>query len=197
MCAPHQLPSCRPASCTAPYRGCQALKEMIFLPLVYPELFERFHIAPPRGVLFYGPPGQSAAGGFAERPQGGRWRPTCISALRAAKALAWAACPTRIYRPPVHALTSPPHLLAGTGKTLVARALAAHASRAGKKVSPSSPPSPARACCQHKALRICSILTCSSLSFAEHAPVFILSRLRDCCAQPTPARLVHGEALPS
>ncbi|KAK9811900.1 hypothetical protein WJX72_012131 [[Myrmecia] bisecta] len=35
----------------------KALKEMIFLPLVYPELFERFHIAPPRGVLFYGPPG--------------------------------------------------------------------------------------------------------------------------------------------
>jgi len=31
---------------------------MIFLPLVYPELFERFHIAPPRGVLFYGPPGE-------------------------------------------------------------------------------------------------------------------------------------------
>lgn len=35
----------------------KALKEMVFLPLVYPELFERFHIAPPRGVLFYGPPG--------------------------------------------------------------------------------------------------------------------------------------------
>ncbi len=31
---------------------------MIFLPLVYPELFERFHITPPRGVLFYGPPGE-------------------------------------------------------------------------------------------------------------------------------------------
>jgi SpoVK/Ycf46/Vps4 family AAA+-type ATPase len=30
---------------------------MVFLPLVYPELFERFHISPPRGVLFYGPPG--------------------------------------------------------------------------------------------------------------------------------------------
>jgi ATP-dependent 26S proteasome regulatory subunit len=30
---------------------------MVFLPLVYPELFERFHIVPPRGVLFYGPPG--------------------------------------------------------------------------------------------------------------------------------------------
>jgi len=35
----------------------RALKEMIFLPLVYPELFERFKITPPRGVLFYGPPG--------------------------------------------------------------------------------------------------------------------------------------------
>ena len=34
------------------------LKEMIFLPLTYPELFERFHITPPRGMLFYGPPGQ-------------------------------------------------------------------------------------------------------------------------------------------
>lgn len=38
----------------------KALKEMVFLPLVYPELFERFHITPPRGVLFYGPPGMSA-----------------------------------------------------------------------------------------------------------------------------------------
>lgn len=36
----------------------KALKEMVFLPLVYPELFERFHLSPPRGVLFYGPPGQ-------------------------------------------------------------------------------------------------------------------------------------------
>lgn len=34
-----------------------ALKEMVFLPLVYPELFERFALTPPRGVLFYGPPG--------------------------------------------------------------------------------------------------------------------------------------------
>ena len=37
---------------------------MIFLPLVYPELFERFHIAPPRGVLFYGPPGALGRKGF-------------------------------------------------------------------------------------------------------------------------------------
>ncbi|WIA11343.1 hypothetical protein OEZ85_011465 [Tetradesmus obliquus] len=34
-----------------------ALKEMIFLPLLYPELFEKFGVQPPRGVLFHGPPG--------------------------------------------------------------------------------------------------------------------------------------------
>lgn len=33
------------------------LKEMVMLPLLYPELFQRFHITPPRGVLFHGPPG--------------------------------------------------------------------------------------------------------------------------------------------
>ena len=33
------------------------LKEMVAFPLMYPEVFEKFKIAPPRGVLFYGPPG--------------------------------------------------------------------------------------------------------------------------------------------
>ncbi|KAL1965961.1 hypothetical protein VTN77DRAFT_4901 [Rasamsonia byssochlamydoides] len=33
------------------------LKEMVLLPLLYPEIFQRFHIIPPRGVLFHGPPG--------------------------------------------------------------------------------------------------------------------------------------------
>ncbi|KAH8433643.1 chromatin segregase YTA7 [Aspergillus melleus] len=33
------------------------LKEMVSLPLLYPEIFQRFHITPPRGVLFHGPPG--------------------------------------------------------------------------------------------------------------------------------------------
>lgn len=33
------------------------LKEMVQLPLLYPELFARFHVTPPRGVLFHGPPG--------------------------------------------------------------------------------------------------------------------------------------------
>ena len=37
----------------------QALKEMVVFPLLYPEVFERFKIAPPRGVLFYGPPGNN------------------------------------------------------------------------------------------------------------------------------------------
>ncbi|KAK7680984.1 hypothetical protein QCA50_016037 [Cerrena zonata] len=33
------------------------LKEMVALPLLYPELYQNFHITPPRGVLFHGPPG--------------------------------------------------------------------------------------------------------------------------------------------
>ncbi|KAI9706153.1 MAG: hypothetical protein M1820_004914 [Bogoriella megaspora] len=33
------------------------LKEMVALPLLYPEVFTRYHITPPRGVLFHGPPG--------------------------------------------------------------------------------------------------------------------------------------------
>lgn len=35
----------------------RSLKEMILFPLLYPEVFQRFSIQPPRGVLFYGPPG--------------------------------------------------------------------------------------------------------------------------------------------
>eukprot|EP00941_MAST-03F_sp_MAST-3F-sp1_P000884 g884.t1 len=34
-----------------------ALKEMVMLPLLYPEIFERFQIKAPRGVIFHGPPG--------------------------------------------------------------------------------------------------------------------------------------------
>jgi len=56
-----------------------ALKEMVFLPLLYPEVFARFKMSPPRGVLLYGAP--------------------------------------------------------GTGKTLIARALAASCSRAGSEVA--------------------------------------------------------------
>nr|XP_046154722.1 ATPase family AAA domain-containing protein 2B isoform X2 [Oncorhynchus gorbuscha] len=35
----------------------QSLKEMVVFPLLYPEVFERFKIQPPRGCLFHGPPG--------------------------------------------------------------------------------------------------------------------------------------------
>ena len=35
-----------------------ALKEMVLLPLLYPQVFTKFQTEPPRGVLFTGPPGQ-------------------------------------------------------------------------------------------------------------------------------------------
>ncbi|KAF2363130.1 Bromodomain [Trinorchestia longiramus] len=33
------------------------LREMVVLPLLYPEVFDKFGVTAPRGVLFYGPPG--------------------------------------------------------------------------------------------------------------------------------------------
>ncbi|KAH0540202.1 ATPase family AAA domain-containing protein 2-like isoform X2 [Cotesia glomerata] len=33
------------------------LKEMVVFPMMYSNVFDRFHITPPKGVLFYGPPG--------------------------------------------------------------------------------------------------------------------------------------------
>lgn len=36
----------------------QCLKEMIVLPMMYPEVFRQFQIQPPKGVLFHGPPGK-------------------------------------------------------------------------------------------------------------------------------------------
>lgn len=36
----------------------QCLKEMIVLPMLYPEVFRQFQIKLPRGVLFHGPPGK-------------------------------------------------------------------------------------------------------------------------------------------
>lgn len=35
----------------------QSLKEVVLFPLLYGEIFSRFNIQPPKGVLFYGPPG--------------------------------------------------------------------------------------------------------------------------------------------
>ena len=36
----------------------RSLKEMIVFPLLYTEVFNKFRIQPPRGVLFHGPPGK-------------------------------------------------------------------------------------------------------------------------------------------
>ena len=33
------------------------IKEMVLLPLMYPEEFAKFKIQPPKGVIFHGPPG--------------------------------------------------------------------------------------------------------------------------------------------
>jgi SpoVK/Ycf46/Vps4 family AAA+-type ATPase len=46
------------------------LKEMVALPLLYPEVFQQFGITPPRGVLFHGPPG---TGELGRRSKGAEW----------------------------------------------------------------------------------------------------------------------------
>ena len=35
----------------------EALREMVLMPLMYPEVFDNLGVTPPRGVLFHGPPG--------------------------------------------------------------------------------------------------------------------------------------------
>ena len=35
----------------------EALKEMVVMPLLYPEVFASLGVTAPRGVLFHGPPG--------------------------------------------------------------------------------------------------------------------------------------------
>lgn len=39
-------------------RHVSSLKEMIIFPLLYPEIFAKFGVSPPKGVLFHGPPGK-------------------------------------------------------------------------------------------------------------------------------------------
>lgn len=34
------------------------VKEMVLFPLMYGEVYAKFNLRPPRGLLFYGPPGE-------------------------------------------------------------------------------------------------------------------------------------------
>lgn len=64
-----------------------SLKEMVTLPLLYPEIFQQFKITPPRGVLFHGPPGTGktllARALAASARSGGREVGTCHARSRA------------------------------------------------------------------------------------------------------------------
>lgn len=33
------------------------LQEMVVFPMLYAEVFRKYHVTPPKGVLFHGPPG--------------------------------------------------------------------------------------------------------------------------------------------
>lgn len=77
----------------------RSLKEMVFLPLLYPEVFAKFHMTPPKGVLFYGPPGTGktlcaralAASCGNVRVEGGETGSTSTAAAAAASAATVAA----------------------------------------------------------------------------------------------------------
>ena len=49
----------------------KSLREMVVLPLLYPEVFAKFGVTPPRGVLFYGPPGKHLLTMFIASAKGG------------------------------------------------------------------------------------------------------------------------------
>lgn len=36
----------------------RCLQEMVVFPMLYSEVFRKYHVSPPKGVLFHGPPGK-------------------------------------------------------------------------------------------------------------------------------------------
>lgn len=40
-------------------RHIKIVKEMVLFPLMYGEVYAKFNLRPPRGLLFYGPPGNN------------------------------------------------------------------------------------------------------------------------------------------
>jgi hypothetical protein len=59
---PH--PSCRPRCLAHTFLSAAVpLQELIQYPVEHPEKFEKFGMAPSKGVLFYGPPGELPTAG--------------------------------------------------------------------------------------------------------------------------------------
>lgn len=103
----------------------QALQELVALPLRAPQLFAQYQVAPPRGILLYGPPGACGKWGW-----GGlylQFRSGGILIALLALVLLFGTCGLRMPLQEADLSTPAPCCFAGTGKTVLARAACAAA----------------------------------------------------------------------